>query len=269
MTSSAATRACTLKLNDHFLSKSEMNSIPLKSLANVSPTQLLENSVQIADLIENWKAGGIYKYDVPQSEKKIQVDVRTKDHLNNDFWVARLNTFEELSSEARKKLWENLFKYSIGSTLDLQDSHTAHEQHYIEELYDYNIFPYSLSDSPKGYESFSYLVETFYKLLWPLKRRRFSNLVQILKSNDQKVSYVISIAIDPTLIPNASKDDNIIDAQYTSIERLEYDGENLVWLMTTCSDAKGNVPQWLARSSINSVVAKDVPHFMKWVDTKE
>ncbi|OBA23968.1 hypothetical protein METBIDRAFT_10169 [Metschnikowia bicuspidata var. bicuspidata NRRL YB-4993] len=242
-----------------------MNSTPLKSLDTVTSSLLLENAAHIADLIQSWKAAGIYKYDVPQTQEKIEVGVRTKDHLNNDFWVARLNTFEELSPDGRKRLWEQLFKYSIGSTKDLQDCHTVHEQHYIEELYDFDISAYTLEDTPEGYESFSYLVETFYKLQWPLKRRRFSNLVHILKSTDERTAFVISIAVDPSLIPNATKDATLIDAQYTSVERLEYDGTNLLWLMTTCSDAKGNVPQWLARSSINSVVAKDVPNFLKWV----
>ena len=245
-----------------------MNSTPLKSLDGVTPTQLLENAAQIVTLIKGWTEGGVYKYDVPQSKEKVKVHVRTKDHLNSDFWVARINTFEELTLEARKTLWEHLYKYSIGSTLDLQDSHTVHEQHYIEELYDFNVSPYSLGESPQGFESFAYLVETFYKLQWPLKRRRFSNLVLILKSIDQKDAYVISIAIDPSLVPDSSADASLIDAQYTSVERLEYDGTNLTWIMTTCSDAKGNVPQWLARSSINSVVAKDVPHFLNWVGKK-
>ncbi|GEQ66489.1 hypothetical protein JCM33374_g152 [Metschnikowia sp. JCM 33374] len=245
-----------------------MNSKPLASLDGLTSQQLVENASQIADSIKSWNSGGIFKYSVPQSKEKIKVDVRTKAHLNDDFWVARLNTFDELSPDVRKKLWDQLFKYSIGSTTDLHDSHTVHEKHYIEELYDFNITPHSLGDPPCGYESFSYLVETFYKLQWPLKRRRFSNLVHILKSTDQSVAYVISIAIDPAVVPNSSQDPRIIDAQYTSVERLEYDGTNLTWLMTTCSDAKGNVPQWLARASINSVVAKDVPHFLNWVGRK-
>lgn len=248
---------------------SAMNCTPLESLSDLTSSKLLAEASQIADLIPSWKTGGVFEYAVPQADKKVAVHVSNKQNLNNDFWVARLNSFDELSPLARDKLWHQLWDYSIASTLDLADCHTAHEMNYIEEIYDYNASPYELADPPEGYLCFSYLVECFYKLQWPLKKRRFCNLIHILKSDDQKTAYVVGLAVAPLLVPGAKDDAGIIDGQYTSVERLEYDGDKLSWVMTTCSDAKGNVPQWLARSSINSVVAKDVPHFLNWVAKKD
>lgn len=246
-----------------------MNSTPLTSLDGVTLLLLLEQSSTIAEQAGAWKDGGVFHYAVPQTPRKVLVAVRTKDRLNNDFWVARTNTFEELDPAARRKLGQQLLRYSIGLLVDLQDSHTKHEEHYIEELYDFNLSAYELPETPAGYDAFSYLTELFYKLQWPLKRRRFCNLVHILRKHDDSEAYVVSLAVDPALIPNAAKDAGVVDAQYSSVERLVLNGDSVHWFMTTCSDAKGNVPQWLARQSINGVVAKDVPHFLKWVATKE
>lgn len=246
-----------------------MNGQPLKSLEGYTSSQLVDQAAQIAGLISSWKRAGTYSFAVPQAKDKVAVDIYTKPDLNNDFWVARANHFAELDPQLRKHLWQQLDDFSIGSTSSLDKCHTQYEMEYIEELYDFNVHEYTLPSPPDGFDTMSYLVELYYKLQAPLKRRKFYNLVHIARNRETGTAYVISLALDPSVVPDAKQKDApgaFVDAQYTSVEQLRYDEEldSLEWLMTTCSDAKGNVPQWLARLLINGVVAKDVPHFLKW-----
>lgn len=246
-----------------------MNSTPLKSLDGITSLSLIKEASEIAVLVSSWKLGGQYKYLVPQSKDKVVVDIHTKESLNGDYWVARVNEFEEVPSDGINSLWKKLLKYSIGSTELLQLCHTVYEEEYIEEIYEHKLTPYELPDPPKGYQCFSYLTELFYKLQWPLKTRRFCNLVHVVKSTNSKVAFVISLAIHPSLIPNASKSLSLVDGQFTSVEKLAYDGEDLQWIMATCSNANGIVPEWIAKKALNGAIAKDVPSFMNWALNKD
>lgn len=242
-----------------------MNSTPLKTLEGLDSLSLIREAQEIAESVKSWKKHSPFHFKVPQAANKVQVDIYTTDK-NKDFWVARHNSFTELSGAGRKSLFDQLMDYSIGSTSNLTESHTEYERHYIEELIDFKLTPYVLDNAPNDYHCFTYLAELYYQLQWPLSRRKFCNLIHIVKSKDGRRGYVISLAIDPSLIPNGSPDPEYVQAQYTSVEELVYDQEKdtLLWIMTTASDAKGNVPLWLAKKSINGVVAKDVPHFLEW-----
>lgn len=245
-----------------------MNSTPLTSLEGLDALELLREAQKIAADVPRWKKHSPFRFKVPQCSEKVLVDIFTTD-ANDDFWVARQNNFTELSGAGRKSLFDQLMDYSIGSTSELALSHTEYEKHYIEELIDFKLSPYVLDNPPKDYHCFTYLAELYYQLQWPLKKRKFCNLVHIVKSKDGRTGYVISLAVDPSLIPNSTPDAEYVQAQYTSVEELAYDPDKdtLLWIMTTASDAKGNVPLWLAKKSINGVVAKDVPHFLNWVST--
>lgn len=241
-----------------------MNSTPLRSLEGITSEKLVKEAAAIAEQVPSWKLGGQYKYDVPQCPEKVVVDIHVRENFNSDYWVSRVNEFEEVPNDSVPKLWQHILKYSIGSTESLDTCHTFYESDYIEEIFDYKLTPYELPDPAPGFQCFSYLTELFYKLQWPLKVRRFCNLVHVVRTEDGKKAYVISLAIHPSLIPNASKDLNFVDGQFSSVERLEYDGEDLQWIMTTCSDANGFVPGWIAKKALNSAIAKDVPSFMNW-----
>ena len=43
------------------------------------------------------------------------------------------------------------------------------------------------------------------------------------------------------------------------------DAEEVEWVMSTASDAEGNLPMWMQRLSIPGVLPKDVSFFMKWI----
>lgn len=247
-----------------------MNSTPRKTLQGLDSLSLISEAQSIISHVKSWKKGGVYRSSVPQVNKEVATRTYST-NLNNDHWVARYNDFEELSVSARLTLFRHLMKYSVGSTSDLQESHTEYEKGYIVELVDFNLSPFDLENSPTDYECFTYLAELNYNLGWPLKKRKFANLVLIAKAKDGQRGYVISLAIDPSLVPNLTPGPDYVNAQYTSVEEVMFDEDlgALDWTMATASDAKGNIPHWLANANINKVVAKDVPHFLNWVSKKD
>lgn len=246
-----------------------MNSTPLRSLDDITSLSLFQQAQHIARHIPLWQKAGTYKYLVPQDEHDVHVDVHTST-FNEDYWVARKNDFHEFSPKLRKNVFHLLDKYVLGSLTLLDDSHTLWEKGYIQELADFKLHPYDLPEPVPGFDSVTYLAELYYHLQFPLKKRKFCNLVHVLRAQDGNSGYVISLAIDPSLIPGNGADHNCVAARYTSVEYISFDPKTsgLHWLMTTCSDAGGNVPQWLAKLTINSVVAKDVHLFLSWANTK-
>ncbi|SGZ50320.1 CIC11C00000005272 [Sungouiella intermedia] len=247
-----------------------MNSTPRKSLQGLDSLSLIEEAQKIAKSVKSWKKASPHYFSVPQSTSKVATDIYSA-NFNDDYWVARHNNFSELSAAGRKSIFGHLMDYSVASTDELAKCHTEYEKGYITELQDFKLSPFVLENPPKDYHCFTYLAELYYELQWPLKKRKFCNLIHIAKSKDGNRGYVISIAIDPSLIPNSSPDTQFVHAQYTSVEEVVFDPDRdtLDWIMTTSSDAKGNVPLWLAKATMNGVVAKDVLHFLHWVSHKE
>ncbi|KIW98541.1 uncharacterized protein Z519_00202 [Cladophialophora bantiana CBS 173.52] len=43
--------------------------------------------------------------------------------------------------------------------------------------------------------------------------------------------------------------------------------DEVEWIMATASDAKGNLPMWMQKMSLPSMISKDVSYFMKWIKT--
>ena len=240
-----------------------MNSTPLRTLDGISSESLVREARTIVELVSTWKPAAHFKYRVPQCPDKVVVDVRVNDL--DDYWVARVNDFCDVPSSDIPKLWQDLIQYSIGSTESLETCHTVFEENYIEEIFQHKLAPYTLPQPAAGYECLTYLSELFYNLQWPLKVRRFCNLVHVVKSPDEKEAFVISLAIDPSLFPSASPRGDFVDAQFSSVERVSYDGTNLQWIMATCSNANALIPAWIVKKALNSAVAKDVPSFMTWV----
>lgn len=245
-----------------------MNSIPLKKIDDISSLLLFQQAQDIARQIPQWHKAGTYKYSVPQGDD-VAVDVHTHD-LNNDYWVARTTEFGQYPEKTRTRIFHLLDKYVLGSLTLLDESHTQHELGYIHELADFKVHPYELGDSIPGFDSVTYLAEVYYHLQFPLKKRKFCNLIHILKAQDGNSGYVISLAVDPSVIPGQPQEPGFVPARYSSVEYVSFDPKtsDLKWYMTTCSDAGGNVPQWLAKLTINSVVAKDVYLFLSWANTK-
>lgn len=56
---------------------------------------------------------------------------------------------------------------------------------------------------------------------------------------------------------------------YTSIERcILKEAGQIDWLMTTASDAGGNLPMWAQKLALPGAICNDVGLFMKWTNGK-
>uniref|UniRef100_A0A0L0P906 DUF3074 domain-containing protein n=1 Tax=Candidozyma auris TaxID=498019 RepID=A0A0L0P906_CANAR len=246
-----------------------MNSVPLKSIDHITSLSLFQQAQDIARHIPQWHKAGTYKYLVPQERQDVHVDIHTKS-FNDDYWVARASDFHEFSPKTRAHVYQLLDKYVVGSLSVLEESHTHYEMGYIQEMYDFKVHQHELAEAVPGFDSITYLAELYYHLQFPLKKRKFCNLVHILRAHDGKSAYIISLAVDPSVIPGNPQEPDFVQGRYTSVEYVEFDPKlsDVKWYMTTCSDAGGSVPQWLAKLTINSVVAKDVHLFLAWANTK-
>lgn len=254
-----------------------LNCTPRPSLAGLTCDGLIAAAARVARSVSAWDEPAVYRYSVPQAREKVATAVRVGRRAEgNDYWVARVNCFRELDAAGRRALFHHLMRYSIGSVSDLAQCHTEYERQYIPELVRSALAPVLLAGAPAEYECFSYLAALHYKLQWPLTRRRFCNLVLVARHRLGNSAYVISVAVAPAVASGPDSplvdapDSPLVDAQYSAVEHVEYDpqADTLQWTMATCSDAKGSVPHWLARMSMNSVVAKDVEHFLEWVSSK-
>lgn len=246
-----------------------MNSTPRLSLEGVTCASLIAAAGRIARAVPSWKKGRVFRHAVPQARQKLATSTYVGNSVEgDDYWVARVNNFLELDAAGRRAAFENLMQYSIGSVSDIAHCHTEYERHYIDDLALSILTPVALDAAPADYSCFSYIAQLHYNLQWPLSPRRFCNLVLVARHTLGHSAYVISVAITPTVA--GAQPVSAVEAQYSAVEYVEYDpdADKLLWTMATCSDAKGLVPQWLAKLSMNSVVAQDVEHFFTWVDKK-
>lgn len=246
-----------------------MNSTPRLSLEGVTCAALITAAARVARAVPAWKKGPVYRHAVPQAREKLATATYVGDGVEgNDYWVARVNHFLELDAAGRRSAFENLMRYSVGSVSDISQCHTEYERQYIGELALSILTPVAIDGAPAEYHCFSYIAQLHYKLQWPLTPRRFCNLVLVARHHLGNSAYVISVAVAPAVA--GAEPSSVVDAQYSAVEYVEYnpDADKLLWTMATCSDAKGHVPQWLAKMSMNSVVAKDVEHFFSWVVKK-
>lgn len=254
-----------LDLLPHLSLFTNMNSSPRISLAGEMGAGLIDGAERVMRAVGAWKKGRVYSFAVPQCREKIATATYS-DQFEGDYWVARQTEFRELDPSTRRAVFDLLMRYSAGKA-DLDHCHTQYEKEYIEELVQIHLTEHPLAGAPAHYSCFSYLAQLEYKLQWPLLRRRFCNLILVAWHESGNSAYVISLAVSPEVA--GARPGNFVEAQYSAVEHIEFDPESgsLKWTMATCSDAKGHVPAWLARMSMNGVVAQDVAHFLRWAET--
>ena len=247
-----------------------MNTTPLKDFSGLDPDQLLEKSERIiSSVCVNWTQDRTFKYKLNKNkEDSIYVDTFHK-ALYGEHWGARLSSLGNLSAKEKRKYFDGLMKYLVGSIGDISKSHTEYEKNYIHELVDYDIMP---ADLPQKSSTMSasggYLVQLHYHFQFPLKKRVFYEMIYICKNEAQGSAYIISLPVDPICFPEKGAIGNVV-GRYTSIEKIRFDeNENkLTWIMCTCSSAGGLIPQWLTNFSLNHAIAKDVPSILSWIDS--
>ncbi|PBK97070.1 hypothetical protein ARMGADRAFT_1077180 [Armillaria gallica] len=109
-----------------------------------------------------------------------------------------------------------------------------------------------------------------YKFPPPVQPRVFTVLQVVhLTETSPRTGVVVSIPIDlssPEDADLAKLEEKGVKGRYVSVEQLaELENGNTEWRMATSSTPGGLIPSFLTESTMNSTIAEDVSHFMKWL----
>lgn len=109
-----------------------------------------------------------------------------------------------------------------------------------------------------------------YKFPPPVQPRVFTVLQIVhLTETSPRTGVVVSIPIDlssPEDADLAKLEEKGVKGRYVSVEQLaELENGNTEWRMATSSTPGGLIPSFLTESTMNSTIAEDVSHFMKWL----
>lgn len=76
------------------------------------------------------------------------------------------------------------------------------------------------------------------------------------------MSIPIDLSDEPELVKLEEKG---VKGRYVSVERLqELENGNVEWRMATSSTPGGNIPSFIAESTMDSAISQDVTHFLHW-----
>ncbi|KAI0707618.1 hypothetical protein C8Q76DRAFT_628199 [Earliella scabrosa] len=88
-----------------------------------------------------------------------------------------------------------------------------------------------------------------------------------LSETSPKTGIVVSLPVDVTDNEEYAKlEEKGVKGRYVAVERLqELDNGKVEWRMATSSTPGGNIPQFVAESSMASTISGDVAHFLAWL----
>ncbi|KAL6305309.1 hypothetical protein BKA93DRAFT_222665 [Sparassis latifolia] len=107
----------------------------------------------------------------------------------------------------------------------------------------------------------------YYTFAPPVSPRVFTVLQTThLIETSPKTGIVVSIPVDLSDDKDLSKiEEKGVKGRYVSVERLKELGNGKVeWKMATSSTPGGNIPSFVAESTMDSTISHDVTHFLHW-----
>ncbi|KZT71301.1 hypothetical protein DAEQUDRAFT_124314 [Daedalea quercina L-15889] len=110
----------------------------------------------------------------------------------------------------------------------------------------------------------------YYTFPPPVSPRVFTVLqTKYLVTESPKKGLIVSIPVDLSDDPELAKlEEKGVKGRYVSVELLkELDNGKVEWKMATSSTPGGNIPSFVAESTMDSTIAKDVTHFLHWFHT--
>ncbi|EGW30576.1 uncharacterized protein SPAPADRAFT_143874 [Spathaspora passalidarum NRRL Y-27907] len=207
---------------------------------------LVKESIAKIDSINKWHPSKTFNYSL---ESGGTVQVKTfKTTMNNQTWFARTSTVP-------KAYHDSLAKYIAGDS-EYGKTHSDYEKEYIHEIT--SVQCTSLKQYSDGW---NYQVKAEYDFGAFIKKRVFYELVDIYKGDG--FIYVISSAAKP-----GSDETSSVVGTYDSIEKVSWEGDNLMWTMATTSNPGGLIPGWLTNLSMPGAISKDVPSVLNWIGGK-
>ncbi|KAH9930738.1 uncharacterized protein B0H18DRAFT_1145168 [Fomitopsis serialis] len=110
----------------------------------------------------------------------------------------------------------------------------------------------------------------YYTFPPPVSPRVFTVLqTKHLVAESPKKGLIISTPVDLSEDTELAKlEEKGVKGRYVSVELLqELDNGKVEWRMATSSTPGGNIPSFVAESTMDSTIAKDVTHFLHWFHT--
>ncbi|KAK0210952.1 hypothetical protein DFS33DRAFT_1296550 [Desarmillaria ectypa] len=223
----------------------KLTIMPLKPADVPSEAVILSAAESLLKSTSSWKPGKIY-------HKTVKTYSRGKEAGDGAPWHYRVS--EHAPAEATfDQMWAKL-----------GTNKAENEKEYIRDI--------NKVTKVKEISPTQSIWTLYYKFMPPVQPRVFT-VLQIVHLPATETSHhtgmVISIPIDlssPEDADLAKLEEKGVKGRYVSVEQLTIlENGNTEWRMATSSTPGGLIPSFVAEATMNSTIAEDVPHFMKWL----
>ncbi|EPS93319.1 hypothetical protein FOMPIDRAFT_1136399 [Fomitopsis schrenkii] len=224
-------------------SEYQLSITPVKVSQLPSEETILALSEALLESTKSWKQGKTFN-------KVVKTSSRPKGPQDGAPWHSRVS--EHAPEDATfDEFWSKL-----------GEDKANNEMQYVPE-----IKKVTLVDEISQTQSIWTLYYTFPP---PVSPRVFTVLqTKHLVGESPKKGIIVSIPVDLSEDAELAKlEEKGVKGRYVSVELLqELDNGKVEWRMATSSTPGGNIPSFVAESTMASTIAKDVTHFLHWFHT--
>ncbi|KAG6820859.1 hypothetical protein H0H93_010686 [Arthromyces matolae] len=243
---------------------------PLKPASLPSEETIIRAGTLLMESTSAWKQGKIYHTNVRTCH-------RPKGNTDGASWHCRISQHPptEVSFD---QLWAKLGEDKALNEKE-SESHATSPWHANLLTYETSPFIYRFIPEIKEVVKLKDVSPTasiwalFYTFSPPVSPRVFTvmQVRQLDTSDARRKGIIVSLPIDLTA-PEDKKlkalEPEGVRGRYVSVETLqELENGNTEWRMATSSTPGGLIPTFLVESTMDSKIAADVPHFLKWLQS--
>ncbi|TBU65556.1 hypothetical protein BD310DRAFT_836448 [Dichomitus squalens] len=215
---------------------------PLKLSEIPSEDVIIKAGREVLNDTANWKHGKSFH------KNTVKTLSRKKGPKDGAAWHARVSEHDK-DEVTFEEFWDKLGKDKANN-----------EMQYIPEIEKVQLIK-QISQNQSVWT-------LFYKFPPPVSPRVFTVVQTIwFSETSPRTGIVVSVPVDVSGDPEAEKlEEKGVKGRYASVERiLELDNGKVEWRMATSSTPGGNIPVFIAESSIPGSIANDVKHFLGWL----
>ncbi|KAF7294745.1 DUF3074 domain-containing protein [Mycena indigotica] len=215
---------------------------PLKPSAIPGDDEIMLEAESLLDSITSWKAGKTYHHTVKTYSHPKGPD-------DGAPWHARVSVHKP-EEATMLQMWDKLGK-----------DKAVNEKEFIPDI--------AKVAKVKEVSATQTIWTLYYTFSPPIISPRVFTVVQItrLSESSPRSGLIVSIPVDLSGDEELAKlEEKGVRGRYVSVERLlELPDGTTEWRMATSSTPGGSIPSYFVEKSMDSKIAEDVPHFMKWL----
>ncbi|KAJ7219433.1 hypothetical protein GGX14DRAFT_436180 [Mycena pura] len=219
----------------------QLTITPLQASAIPSDEEIMTAADALLESTSSWKQGKTY-------HKVVHTCSRPKAAEDGAAWHCRISVHKP-DEATFMQMWDKLGK-----------DKAVNEKEFIPEL--------NKVTRVKEISATQNIWTAYYKFSPPVSPRVFT-VVQITRLNESapRCGTIVSIPVDLSEDQDlANMEEKGVKGRYVSVERLlELEDGSIEWRMATSSTPGGSIPTYFVEKSMDSKIAEDVPHFMKWL----